>query len=230
MRIPALLVAAAAFLPMLVPSPLAAQTREDEQVWINVTVQGSVKDQLIYFAEAQPRFGSGASRLEQLLLRPAIGWRVSDRVSLYQGYAHVVLPIEGARDRNEERSFQQLNWSAGQVGPGDLSTRTRLEQRWLSDGDDTGWRLRQMIRYRLPLRADREGVGLLGWTEPFVALNDTDWGARGGFDQLRTFVGAEVPVGGASTAELGYLNQVINRGGGARQVNHVASVTVFIRH
>ena len=32
--------------------------------------------------------------------------------------------------------------------------------------------------------------------EGFVALNDTDWGARGGFDQLRTFVGAELPLPG----------------------------------
>lgn len=215
---------------LLLPCAARAETREDEQLWINVTVQGSIKDELVYFAEAQPRFGGGASRLEQLLLRPAIGWRATPRLTLYQGYAHVVLPIEGGRDRNEERSFQQATWNAGRVGPGDLSTRTRLEQRWLSDGDDTGWRLRQMIRYRLPLRADRKGVGLLGWTEPFVALNDTDWGARAGFDQLRTFVGAEVPVGGASTAELGYMNQLIDRGGGVRQVNHIASVTVFVRH
>ena len=214
----------------LLPLPAAAQTSADEQAWVNITVQGSIKDELVYFAEVQPRFGDGASRLEQLLLRPAIGWKVSPRLTLYQGYAHVILPIAGARNRNEERSFQQVTWNAGQVGPGDLSTRTRLEQRWLSDGDDMGLRLRQMIRYRLPLREDRKGVGLLGWTEPFVALNDTDWGARAGFDQLRTFVGAEVPVGGASTAELGYMNQLIDRGGGVRQVNHIASVTVFVRH
>jgi hypothetical protein len=220
------LLLAAAFLPL----PATAQTDADEQVWVNITVQGSVKDRLVYFAEVQPRFGDGASRLEQLLLRPAIGWKATPRLTLYQGYAHVILPIAGARNRNEERSFQQVSWNAGQVGPGDLSTRTRLEQRWLSDGDDMGLRVRQMIRYRLPLRADRKGVGLLGWTEPFIALNDTDWGARAGFDQLRTFVGAEVPVGGASTAELGYMNQLIDRGGGVRRVNHIASVTVFVRH
>lgn len=210
--------------------PATAQTREDKQVWINLTTQGSIKDRLVYFAEIQPRFGSGATRLEQLLLRPAIGWRVSPRVTVYQGYAHVILPIEGRRNRNEERSFQQVTWNVGQVGPGDLSTRTRLEQRWLSDGDDTGWRLRQMIRYRLPLRADRKGAGLLGWTEPFIALNDTDWGARGGFDQVRTFLGAELPFAAASTAELGYMNQLIDRGGGVRQMNHIASLSVFVRH
>lgn len=214
----------------LIPAVAGAQTSADEQVWANLTVQGSVRDRLVYFAEVQPRFGEGASRLEQLLLRPAIGWKATPRLTLYQGYAHVILPIEGARNRNEERSFQQVSWSIGRVGPGDLSTRTRLEQRWLSDGDDMGWRVRQMVRYRLPLRADRTGVGLLGWTEPFVALNDTDWGARAGFDQLRTFVGAEVPVGGASTAELGYMNQLVDRGGGVRRVNHIASVTIFVRH
>lgn len=210
--------------------PAAAETREDEQVWLNLTAMGSISDRLVYFAEVQPRIGDGVSRVQQVLLRPAIGWKISSSVTVYQGYAHAVLPISGGRDRNEDRSFQQVTWNAGKVGPGDLSFRTRLEQRWLSNGRDTGWRARQMIRYRLPFRADRKGVGMLGWTEPFVALNGTDWGARGGFDQLRTFVGAEVPIGGKSTAELGYLNQFVDRGGGIRQVNHVASVTVFVRH
>ena len=133
-------------------------------------------------------------------------------------------------ERREHRSFQQVTWTAGRVGPGDLSTRTRLEQRWLSDGNDTGWRLRQMVRYRVPFRATRGGVALLGWVEPFVALNTTDWGARAGFDQVRSFAGLEIPAGGRSTTEIGYLNQTIDRGGGRRQMNHVASVTVFFRH
>ena len=209
-------------------TPALADTVHDEQAWINLTAIGSVSGDLVYFAEVQPRFGNGA-RLDQLLLRGAVGWKLSPSVTLYQGYAHVVTAIEGGRDLNEERSFQQLSLTLGKPLDGELSSRTRMEQRWRSNGRDTGWRLREMLRYEHPLKADSDAVNALVWTEAFVALNDTDWGARSGFDQLRTFVGAEVGLPGKSTVELGYLNQTINQAAGRTRMNHVASVTLWYR-
>jgi hypothetical protein len=207
-----------------------AETRQDEQAWVNLTAMGTVTDKLVYFAEFQPRIGDGVSRLDALLLRGAVGWKLSPAVTLYQGYAHVISPIEDGRDVNEERSFQQLNLALGKPLGGELSSRTRLEQRWRSDGGDMGWRLREMLRYEHPLKAGSDAVNALVYAEGFVALNDTDWGARGGFDQLRSFVGAEVGLPGASTLELGYLNQTIDQTRGRVRVNHVASMTLFYRH
>lgn len=214
---------------LLAASPCAAQTEEDTGVWINSTIFGGIGSKGVFFAEVQPRFLDNASRLDQLLLRPAIGLKVTEKLSLYQGYAYVLSRPENARERREHRSFQQIQWSVGRIGPVDVASRTRIEQRWLEDGQDTGWRLRQMVRLRLPLRHEGKGVALLASAEPFVALNDTDWGARGGFDQLRSFAGVEVPLAGKSTAELGYLNQWIDRGGGRHRVNQVASVSLFWR-
>ena len=76
------------------------------------------------------RRGSG-----QLILRPAIGWKFSDAVTAYGGYAHVEQPIEGGRDRNEERLFTQLSWTLPKIGAGTLSSRTRLEHRRQSNGE-----------------------------------------------------------------------------------------------
>ncbi len=211
-------------------APAAAETRHDEQAWVNLTAMGSISGDLLYFAELQPRIGDGVSRVDQLLLRGAVGWKLSPSATVYQGYAHVVVPTEGGRDVNEERSFQQLNLALGQPWKGDLSSRTRLEQRWRSDGNDMGWRLREMIRYEKPLKADSDAINALVSAEAFIALNDTDWGARGGFDQLRTFVGAELGLPGKSTAEIGYLNQVIDQSSGRTRMNHVASLSVFFRH
>jgi hypothetical protein len=213
----------------VIASPALAETIEDEQAWINLTAIGSVSGALVYFAEVQPRFGNGA-RLDQLLLRGAAGWKLSPSVTLYQGYAHVVTAIEGGRDLNEERSFQQLNVALGKPLGGELSSRTRLEQRWRSNGSDMGWRLREMLRYEHPLKAGSDAVNALVWTEAFIAFNDTDWGAHSGFDQLRTFVGAEVGLPGASTLELGYLNQTINQTAGRTRMNHAASLTLWYRH
>jgi hypothetical protein len=227
LHLPALpLLAAAA----LIAQPAGAETAHDEQAWVNLTAMGSISNDLVYFAEFQPRIGDGVSRLDALLLRGAVGWKLSPTVTLYQGYAHVVVPVDGGRDVNEERSFQQLNLALGKPWRGELSSRTRLEQRWRNDGNDMGWRLREMIRYEKPLKAQSDAVNALVYAEAFVALNDTDWGARSGFDQLRTFVGAEIGLPGASTAEIGYLNQVINQTRGRTRMNHVAAVSVFFRH
>lgn len=211
-------------------APAHAETSQDEQFWLNLTSMGSIKDDLVYFAEIQPRIGDGISRIDQALFRGAIGWKFSPSVTLYQGFAHIVVPVEGGKDVNEERSFQQINWTLGKPWAGKLSSRTRLEQRWRSDGDDMGWRLREMLRYEKPLNPGSDALNALVYAEGFVALNDTDWGVRGGFDQLRSFIGAEVGLPGASTLEVGYLNQVINQRGGDTRVNHVASVTLFFRH
>ncbi|SER95658.1 DUF2490 domain-containing protein [Sphingobium sp. YR768] len=214
----------------LFAAPTHAATSEDEQFWLNLTAMGSIKDEIVYFAEVQPRVGDSVSRVDQALFRGALGWKFSPSLTLYQGFAHVVVPVEGGKDVNEERSFQQVSWIMGKPWDGELSSRTRLEQRWRSNGADMGWRLREMLRYEKPLKANSDAVNALVYAEGFVALNDTDWGARSGFDQLRSFVGAELGLPGASTLEVGYLNQLINQRAGDIRVNHVASVTLFFRH
>ena len=213
----------------LLASPAAAETSQDEQAWLNLTAMGPVSGDLVYFAEAQPRVGDGMSRLDQLVLRGAIGLNLSPSLTLYQGYGHIVTPVENGRDVNEERSFQQINAALAKPWGGELTSRTRLEQRWRSDGSDTGWRLREMLRYEKPLKRESDALNALVHAEAFVALNNTDWGARAGFDQLRTFIGAEIGIRGASTVEAGYLNQVIDQRGGRTRINHVASLTLFLR-
>jgi hypothetical protein len=213
---------------LAIAAPAAAETVQDEQVWVNATLMQTTRSGFAYFIEVQPRFGDGAGRLSQLLLRPAIGWRLSGKVTVYGGYAHVVSPVENGTDRNEERLFGQLSWTVGEVAGGTLSSRSRIEHRRLSDGNDTGWRLREMLRYVRPLRSAEKMRALVS-LEGFAALNDTDWGAKAGFDQLRSFAGVEVPIGGKSTLELGYLNQAINDPGRRLRMNHVASLAIFIR-
>lgn len=208
-------------------TPARAETRHDEQVWFQTVAQGAVVGDLVYFAELQPRFGNGASQLSQMMIRGGAGAKISDRVTIYQGYANVRTVPTGGTETREHRSFQQLNWSLGKPGGVALSARTRIEQRWLSSGDDTGWRVRQMIRAAVPVKAGGK-VALLGWVEGFVALNDTDWGARGGLDRTRAFAGLELPLAGKSTVELGYLNQFVN--GSARdQMDHVAAINLMLR-
>jgi hypothetical protein len=221
--------AAAAFIvAAMVARAAPAETAVDQQTWVNATLMGGIGAKIVYFVEVQPRTADGVERLGQLLLRSAAGWKFSERLSVYGGYAHVINPVRNGHDRNEERLFGQVSWTIGTLGGGTLSSRTRIEHRRLNAGDDTGWRVRGMVRYVHPI-GDARGPRALVSAEPFVAFNDTDWGARKGFDQVRSFAGLEVPLVGKSTAEVGYLNQAINDPGGRRRVNHVASLALFWR-
>jgi len=211
--------------------PVSAQTLHDEQIWVNTTAIGSVKDRLVYFAEVQGRSGTAPRQFRQLLLRPAIGWRLSDRFTAYMGYARVVTDTSDTAETNEDRLFQQLNWTIGSVGTAAISSRTRLEERWRNDGSDMGLRLREMIRVAVPVSTPASGrpARALAWSETFIALNNTDWKVTSGFDQQRSFIGAELPILKRSTLEIGYLNQIVRIPTGGQRMNHTLSVTFFLR-
>jgi hypothetical protein len=209
--------------------PASAETVQDEQLWINTTLFGS-SGNLAFFAEVQPRFGSGISQLDQILLRPAVGWKVTPDLTLYQGYAYVEDRGMPGSVRVEDRSFQEINWKIGEFAGVKVSSRTRFEQRWQSAGRDVGFRLRENLRFAVPLTQEANSVSALGWSEAFVALNDTDWGARAGFDRVRTFLGLEVPIGGASTVEIGYLNQAAQTPARGFEIDHILSLNLFVRN
>ena len=213
----------------LIPAPARAAPAQDEQFWFLTLAQGSVKGDLLYMLELQPRFGGDGQDLNQIILRPAVGVKVSDRVSLYQGYATVRSPRSGGPDVQEDRSFQQINFGPVRIAGGALSSRTRLEQRWLSTGDDMGWRARQLLRFAVPLTTKARGVSAIASTELFVAINDTDWGARSGFDRIRNFAGLEIPLSGRSTVEVGYLNQYVENRRRRDAMNHVLAINLMLR-
>ena len=208
---------------LLCASPAAAQVDHDLSTWVNLTATGPIAGKLIYFAEVQPRVGNDISDVEQVLLRPAIGVQATPNLQLYLGYAHVEEPAAG---ENEERLFQQATLFVRDL-PGELQSRTRLEQRWRTDGRDMQWRLRQMLRHEYPVARK---LAPMASVEAFVALNEPDWRPRSGFDQLRTFVGMEIGLKGKSTIEAGYLNQIVDRPGPASRMNHVLSLSLFVRH
>lgn len=210
----------------------AAETVQDGQLWFNTTLFGSVGD-VAYFAEIQPRFGNDISHLDQLLLRPAVGWKIDDNLTLYQGYARVLNRSEDSGTAFEDRSFQEVNWKIGEFAGVKLSSRTRFEQRWQSTGRDVGFRLRESLRVAKPLGEAKDSLSVIGSSETFVTLNDTDWGSRAGFDRIRTFIGLEIPIGGQSgdksTVEIGYLNQTARAPGRGVEVDHILSLNLFIR-
>ncbi|MEH3117436.1 MAG: DUF2490 domain-containing protein [Methylorubrum populi] len=207
----------------------AAEPVHDGQLWINTTLFGSIGD-AAFFAEVQPRFGNGISQLDQSILRPAVGWKVNEDLKLYQGYASVEDHGTSGRVGVEDRSFQEIDWKIGEISGVKVSSRTRFEQRRQSTGRNVGFRLRESLRFAMPLTQEKGSVSAVGWTEIFVALNDTAWGARAGFDRIRTFVGLELPIGGKSTVEIGYMNQTARTPASGVELDHILSLNLFVRY
>lgn len=214
-------------LPALLASGAPAAAA-DVQNWDGLVVQGPVTGRLLLWGEVQGRLVDDVSRVGQVLARTGLGLRLGRNVDVYAGYAWQHYDGAPANARDEHRIWQQISAPLWQGAGGvQLSTRWRLEQRMFEGARDTGWRLRGQLRLALPLRGPGS-FGPLLWSETFYEFNSTDWGAREGLNQQRSFAGALVPVTGNLALEAGYMHQYVKRPAGDRG-NHVASLTLIWR-
>ena len=212
-----------------------AESVDDFGAWGAVQGQGSFinsdseASKWQWWMEGQGRLFNDASRLEQSIIRPGIGYKLSNQVSIWLGYAWINTSPLGEDDTDEHRIWQQLSWNDA-YSWGNLATRTRMEQRLLNNGNDTGWRFRQFLKYTHPLFSKRVYLSL--WDEAFININSTDWGANSGFGQNRVFAGLGLFIDAKRRYrfELGYMNQYEHHEKSNDQMNHLISGSLFIRY
>lgn len=208
-----------------------AGTEDDGGLWLAALGQGALAPAttdgrgLRWWLDLQARWRDGAGDLDTVIIRPAVGYALTPRVTVFAGYAHVVTQPAGTGATGEHRPWQQLAWTL----PFDtltLASRTRLEQRFIAGRGETGWRLRQFVRVSRPLGTRRYATA---WDEAFIDLNDTGWGQRAGLRQNRAFAGVGwfIDAPRRTAVEVGYLNQWLDRPGGDR-LNHILSINLFI--
>jgi hypothetical protein len=228
-------ITAALLLLTLALGPVQAETEDDEGLWLLALGQGSLgsADQeparLRWWLDVQARFSNDADGFSQSIVRPGIGYEIADNTTLWLGYGWIRTSPTSGKDFDEHRIWQQLIWSKLLNGVS-ISSRTRLEQRFREGGNETGWRLRQFFKaaYTLPGSPD---ISLVGYDELFFGLNDTDWGARSGFDRNRLFLGVGWHVGESRhSIEIGYLNQYIDNASGNDLMEHILSLNFFLNY
>jgi Protein of unknown function (DUF2490) len=212
--------------------PCRAETVNDSGQWFALFANGDLQhdalgDDWKWWFDGQVRFFDDTDGFGQSLVRPGIGYNVTDNATLWAGYAWIRTSPEAAEDFDEHRAWQQLTWSE-QLHATKFDLRSRLEERFVETGADTGWRFRQLAAARRPLPGDSRFTFVL-WDEVFFHLNDTDWGADAGFDQNRAFVGLGWKPDSDSTwrVEVGYLHQFIDRPTNDDLSNHLLSVNFF---
>lgn len=200
----------------------AQSTRRQYQQWASGTFTARLTDgepgPLLWF-DAHARRAPGAT---VVILRPALGLRLSDVVSVYAGYAWIPTMFNGAGRNDEHRFWQQLilAWSLSRGWS--FQSRTRTELRF-GEGDDVGFRARQFVR--LGWVPGSGPLGVVMWDELFLGLRDTDWGNVAGYDQNRLFVGIQLAGRDWGRTEVGYLLVHLNRS--PNLLAHVLSLNLF---
>jgi len=195
------------------------------QPWPDVLVTKPVGDGWIASVELVGR-ASGDERLSQFESRLQVGHTLGRSLTAWAGWVHFANFVPGAPNTSEDQAVEQLNWAIGSIGRVRVATRTRLEQRFLSNLPGTNWRYRQQLRV-VYATGGAKAAGLVLWSEPFLALNRTP-GQRHTLDQLRSFAGVTVPVSRALDIEVGYLNQRVYRANDTL-VNHAIPLVLTYR-
>lgn len=222
-------------LGLILAGPAKALTTEDFQTWGTITAIGSLgvlKPDLKnfkYWVEGQGRFGNDTSVFSQGILRTGLGVALNESTSAWLGYAWV--PTDKPFTRNafdENRIWQQLLWSQ-KYFLATVTSRSRLEQRFIPTGSDVGWRFRQLLKVSAPLTF-APSFSLVASDEYFVNINKTNWGADDGFDQNRAFAGIGFNFDKNTKTEVGYMNQYIRKAVGPDLMDHILSVNLLLNY
>ncbi|MBL8724941.1 MAG: DUF2490 domain-containing protein [Planctomycetes bacterium] len=243
-RLPSVPLALAAAAILSLSRPVQAQLDHDGGVWTALNSQGKLDSlapelsRVRWWLDVHVRQRDEGERFETSIVRPGVGYALTDTMTAWVGHAWVVNDLPGKDPFGEHRIWQQFSWNpdVGRLAPSladlKLSSRTRLEERFVEDHGTVGWRLRQMFKATYPLRQDHRVFASV-WDELFWDLNDATWGTHGtqstGFSQNRGFagIGFQLDEGRHWSVEVGYLNQWVDRQGRDDRMNHVVAVWLF---
>lgn len=197
----------------------AGEAEIDSGYWTTNSISAEIKQNWTTGFVVQTRVRDDFGRLERVVIRPSLSYRLSDTTSITAGYdAHF---IKIANDSIEQRIWQQLqsDWSMKDFS---ISARFRLEERFFERVDQAAVRLRGRIRIDIPVESTDWKLTLSN--EYFVGLNDASNGPKKGFDQNRAYIGVSRPIHRDLALSLGYQNQYIDRTGTRDLMVHQAMI------
>lgn len=176
----------------------------DSQLWTGGTATVKLSDKWAISQDLTARFSDQRNGLYEVEANTLLGYRLNKVVAVWAGYTHDPNYSSGHFAVMEQRAREQVTFdNLANLGPGRLSGRVRLEQRWREGLGGTGWRMRPFVRYSVPFK--KGGTTALTITEePFIDFNRTAFQKVGGLERLRTFVGVTTPLAKHLTVEAGY--------------------------
>lgn len=189
--------------------------------WNNVTLIGAFgkHKKFRFLAHQDTRFASIDNVFEQSITGGAIGYKINDKVSAWMGYFGFLFYIARLNTYfGEHRTWQQILWTLYKSQRLKVISRTILEERFVVNNPQTGWRIRQQLLLLLPNAIGK--VGLITSEELFVPINHPNWAPDRLIDQNRLLIGFHFKVSKKTNMTIGYLNQIL-LGNTRNQMNHV---------
>lgn len=225
------------FLSAVALAQTSSTFKQDFGLWAPVFMTVKLPKSFYAYMEVNPRFFDldHSGDMGQLLLRPAVGYQLTEKLSIWQGYAWVGnfnVPHTPPQSSffEENRIYQQANYVHKFQSWNTLS-RIRMEERWIEHAAGTALRLRLMWRGLYPLPIAPQWA-FATYDEVFINLNTVQGkGPETGFDQNRFFIGINRTFSKNFNMDFGYQNQLLNSKAVpelANQMNHIILLNFFI--
>ncbi|MCP3729657.1 DUF2490 domain-containing protein [Sphingomonas sp. MG17] len=219
-------IALCALAALCTATPALAQD-QDQELWLTGGFGAKLGDQTKFEFDTVTRFGNDAGGLYEVEINTQVVQELGGGLNIAGGYVRNINYSRGNVTSTEDRLRAHVGY-ATTVGPVKLSGRVRLEVRFRSDGDDTGYRLRPQLKATLPL-GKKSPFSLVASHESFIPLNDTDWRQRAGHERMRNFAGVNWKATKLIGIEAGYMNQYNFRPAPARDVmDHALSLSAIL--
>lgn len=216
---------------------IQAKANQDWGLWVSNTYQTDFGgSNYLAFFELQPRTRNDNENLQQIIIRPILGYKLNNEWSVWLGYAWQgeYSPSRGDKFGNATNDIvQQVQWVHDIDEHWNLQFRWRLEQRFFADSDDVGLRMRH--RLRLTYTFPDTNVFLISFDEFFHYLNNINDGspregqAQSGVNQNRLYAGLGYKFNKHISADTGYQLQYVNNFGKQDLFNHVWLTNINVR-
>jgi len=189
-------------------SPVLA-IEDDLGLWTPIYLKAPITEKVKVNFEVNPRIQENVTHINQLLIRPSVGYQLNKHWSIWQGYAWVTNYIP--HFVSEQRIWEQVLYEkeSKKFSRFSFSNRLRLEERFIQKVHGTPVRIRNMFRFQYALDKDKKWSAIL-YDEPFINLSTHHGGPQSGVDQNRLFIGLNHKFSSYISAEGGYLMQYLN--------------------
>lgn len=208
-KVACLLLTQTALLGLTAPTAQAQGVEKDWGLWSPIYFNAPIKGRWWGYFEANPRINNNVQTFDQLLVRPALGYRFMRNGYIYHGFCWISnYRVPDLSIGNEYRIFQQALFK-NDWGKFTLQNRTRLEERLFDYINGCAVRARHGVRGTYSI--GKTNWYLVGSNELFINLNSLRNDIKSGFDQNRLYGGIGRNVSKHTSVELGYQWQYVNR-------------------
>jgi hypothetical protein len=195
----------------------AADTRTLDRTWIGLFGKTSISESVSIWNEVQPRLDNDRVTLQQLMIRPGLLMKFSEK--LEGGILYGFIETERLK---EHRPTLQLVQTFSNTISGSLSLRNRLEFRQREDLEAQSIRYRGAFRFQHNLDPVKS---FIAWEEPFFNLTREDWSGDRLFERNRIFAGMGFKFM-KMRLEAGYMNQYTPRQA-SELIEHILTLYLF---